>query len=380
MKPQWNRWAIVALVAGLHAAGCEHHEAEHGGRHEEVEHPIVLTVPAVLDVPTTQDFVCQIRSRRNVEIRALEEGYLEEVHIEEGQAVEQGDRLFELLPVLYRAELEAQRAELRLAEIHLRNTQQLTDQGVVSDQELALAQAERAHAQAEFNRANAEYDFTQIVAPFDGIVDRQLMQQGSLVEAGDVLTTLSDNATMWVYFNVPEADYLRLQSIPGARNPETPHRLEIPGATVRLRLANGQLFEQAAEPALTIESEFDSATGNIKFRADFPNPDSLLRHGQTGTVLINEILTDALVVPQRATFEILDRMFVYVVDDEGVVHQREISVSHELEDIYVVAEGLQAGERFILDGVRQVHDGEHVGEPEMRAPEDVLDSLKNHAE
>jgi membrane fusion protein (multidrug efflux system) len=370
---------LVLTALGLGGTGCSTDHPE-GGHHEEVEHPIVVTIPSVMDVPTIDDYVSQVHSRRHVEVRALEEGYLQDVHIEEGQAVEEGDRLFQLLPTLYRAQREAERAELSLAEINLRNTQQLTDQGVVSDQELALATAERARARAEFDRASAEYDFTHIVAPFDGIVDRQLMQQGSLVEAGDVLTTISDNSVMWVYFNVPEADYLRFKAIPGASSPEAPQSLQLPGATVQLRLANGEVFNQNANSTITIESEFDSATGNIKFRADFPNPDALLRHGQTGTLLINETLPDALVIPQRATFEVLDRMFVYVVDEEGVAHQRQITVSHELEDIYVIDEGLAAGETFVLDGVRQIRDGQHLEDTEVRSPEEVLDDLKHHAE
>ena len=166
------------------------------------------------------------------------------------------------------------------------------------------------------------------------------MQQGSLIEVGDTLTTMSDNAVMWAYFNVPEADYLRFKSLRGATDTESPRRLELPGATIQLRLANGQIFDKNAATTLTIESEFNRETGNIEFRADFPNPEGLLRHGQTGTLLINQKLSGALVIPQRATFEILDRQYVFVVDKNAVAHQREITVARELEDIYVIKGGL----------------------------------------
>jgi membrane fusion protein (multidrug efflux system) len=333
-----------------------------------------------MDVPTSQDYVCQIHSRRNIEVRALTEGYLQEISVQEGQEVKEGQVLFKILPVLYKARLDADNAELRLAEINLRNTQRLNEQNVVSDQELALARAERARAKAKVDRAAAEYGFTKIVAPFDGIVDRQLMQQGSLVEKGDVLTTISDNSVMWVYFNVPEADYLRFTSIPGAINPDAPQKLTLPGATIRLRLANGAFFNQRGAQTLTMESEFDNKTGNVKFRADFPNPDRLLRHGQTGTLVIEETLSDVLVIPQRATFEILDGQYVYLVDDNGVAHQRKITISHELEDIYVIGNGLSADDKIVLEGVRQVHDGEHLENTEFRPPEEAVSNLKNHAE
>lgn len=381
MKWQMNRLMTVTLL-GIILVGSSACSKGHGaeGHHEEARHPIVLTNPAIRDVPTRQGYVCQIHSRRHIEVRALNEGYLQEVLVQEGQVVHEGQLLFKLLPVLYRARLDADTAELSLAEINARNTQKLTEKGVVSDQELAVALAERARAKAKVDRATAEYRFTNIVAPFDGIIDRQLMQQGSLVEEGDVLTNLSDNAVMWVYFNVPEADYLRFVSLPGAIDPDAPQKLELVGATIQLRLANGAIYGHSATQTLTMESEFDSSTGNIKFRADFPNPDRLLRHGQTGTLLINETLPKVLVIPQRATFEILDRQYVFVIDEQGIAHQREIVISHELEDIYVIKEGLSAEDKIVLEGVRQVRNGDHLERTEFRPSEEATANLKYHAE
>lgn len=333
-----------------------------------------------MDVPTTQDYVCRMQSRRHIEIRALNEGYLEEITIQEGQTVRAGERLYNLYPILYQTKLEAEKAELRVAEINLQNTSKLAEKGFLSAPELARVTAERDRARANVDRATAEAGFTSIAAPFDGIVGHQLMQQGSLVEAGDVLTTMSDNAVMWVYFNVPEADYLRFKSLPGASDPESPRRLELSGATIQIRLANGQIFDNNAASTLTIESEFNRETGNIEFRADFPNPQGLLRHGETGTLLINQKLAGALVIPQRATFEILDRRYVFVVDKDDIAHQREITVARELEDIYVLKGGLSAGERFVLEGARQVHDGQHLERTETRSAKDAVKKLKFDAQ
>lgn len=367
------------IVVSLLAGSCAKHQVE-GGHEKEAPNPVVLTIPSVMSVPTTQAYVCRMQSRRHIEIRALNEGYLEEIPVQEGQAVRAGDRLYTLYPVLYRTRLEAEKAELRLAEINLQNTQQLANKGFVSAPELARAVAERDRAKAKLDRATAEYAFTNISAPFDGILGRQLMQQGSLIEEGDTLTTLSDNAVMWVYFNVPEADYLRFKSIRGASDTESPRRLELPGATIQLRLADGQIFDKNAATTLTIESEFNKETGNIEFRADFPNPAGLLRHGQTGTLLIRQRLSGALVIPQRATFEILDRRYVFVVDKDSVVHQRGITVARELEDIYVIKGGLSVGDKFVLDGVRQVRDGQHLERAETRPPQEAVKNLKFKAE
>jgi membrane fusion protein (multidrug efflux system) len=147
---------------------------------------------------------------------------------------------------------------------------------------------------------------------------------------------------------------------------------------VELVLANGNKFPQTGKIG-AIEAKFNNETRTIPFRADFPNPDRLLRHGQTGTVLIHRQLHDAIVIPQRATFEILDKKYVYVVDKDDVVHRREIVVQNETDDIFVIKKGVGVGERIVLEGIRQVRDGEKV-EYEFRPPDEVMRKLKNHAE
>ncbi len=368
---------IVFASLLLPLVGCADREAEAQEEHG-THHPIVVTSPVATTVDTTQHYVSQIHASRHIELRALERGYLQEVRVKEGQAVKKGQTLFKLLPVVYKARLHADEAELEGAEIALRNTELLSSNNIVSDQELALAKAERERAKARVELATAELGFTNITAPFDGIIDRQYQQQGSLLEEGDILTTVSDNSQMWVYFNVPEAAYLDFQSLPNAVDPKNPHQLKLPNARIELQLANGDFFEHTAEEAVTIESTFDSETGNILFRADFPNPDRLLRHGQTGTLWIHRPLENAIVIPQRATFEILDKRYVYVVVD-GVAHQRAISVAFEMDDVFVVESGLTANDKIVLEGVRQTHDGEHV-EAQFREPGEVLSNMKTHAE
>lgn len=370
----------AAILAGLclSLTSCKRDHAVAGEHEHEPEHLVVATSPLVQDVVVTQKYVSQIHSRRHIELRALERGYLEEILVQEGQAVKKGQPLFQLLPVVYAARLHADQAELRSAEIKLRNTEQLFRDHVVSDQEVALANAELERAKAQVELATAELSFTEIRAPFDGIVDRQYEQQGSLIEEGDMLTTVSDNGVMWVYFNVPEADYLDFEAMREGDGSE-PQHLRLPNAELQLQLANGRLFGERAAETITIESTFDHETGNILFRADFPNPDGLLRHGQTGTLLLHRKLADAVVIPQRATFEILDKQYVYVVGEDGVVHQRHITVAHEKDDVFVVAEGLAVGDRIVLDGVRQVHDGEHV-ETDFVDPKEALKRLKHRAE
>ena len=120
-------------------------------------------------------------------------------------------------------------------------------------------------------------------------------------------------------------------------------------------------------------------TGNVAFRADFPNPDRLLRHGQTGTVLISQVQNDAIVIPQRATFEVLDKRYVYVVDKDDVAHQREIVIQNELEDLFVVKTGVGVDDKIVIEGVRLVRDGDKV-EYEDRQSKKVVANLKYQVE
>ena len=349
----------------------EHSQGEHSEGEHHAAHKILVTSPVRKDVISTQQYVCQIHSRRHIEVRALEGGYLESIPVKEGQSVKRGDLMFKILPVLLEAKLDADLAEARLAEIELKNTQKLFQQNIESDQAVALAQARLAKAQAMVELAQAELNFTNVKAPFDGIVDRLHEQQGSLISEGDVLTTLSDNDVMWVYFNVPEARYLEYKAELDADKDEADLNIE-------LKLANHRNFQHTGNIG-AIEADFNNETGNIAFRADFPNPDGLLRHGQTGTVLINRTLKNAIVIPQRATYEILAKRYAYVVGEDGVVHQRDITIQTELDDIFVIEEGLEEGDRIVLEGIRQVRDGDKV-EYEFRDPAEVLGNLKNHAE
>jgi membrane fusion protein, multidrug efflux system len=352
---------ILALLS-LSLPACNmHHEEEHVEAHK-----ITATTPLSKDVTLVQEYVCQIHSQRHIKIRALEMGYLKAISVKEGQHVEENELLFTVQPILYQSKLEAENAKARLAQLQLNYTQKLADDNVVSPNEVMLRDAELKEAQAKAKLAQAELDFATIKAPFPGIVDRLLQQQGSLVQEGEILTTLSDNGLMWVYFNVPEARYLEYM------------QREKENLKIELRLANGEIFEQPGK-INAIEADFNNQTGNIPFRADFANPDRLLRHGQTGTILMSRVQNDAIVIPQRATFEVLQKRYVYVVDKDDVAHQRQIVVQNELEDCFIIKDGVGVEDKIVLEGIRQVHDGDKV-EYEDRQPEQVAGHQKYHAE
>ena len=309
---------------------------------EEYHHErqkIVVTSPCAQDVTITQPYVCQIHSCRHIEVRALESGYLEEITVKEGQSVKQGDSMFKVNPALLQAKLDAEIAEAKLAQLEFNYSKSLAAQNAVSPKEAALFEVKLAKAQAKVKLSQAELNFANVKAPFDGILDRLRCQQGSLVAEGDILTTLSDNSVMWTYFNVPEARYLDYKA-----NLEK----ETANLSIELVLADHSTFPHSGK-INAIEADFNNDFGTIAFRADFPNPDALLRHGQTGNVLVKRTLHNAIVIPQRATFEILDKRYVFMVDEDGLVRQSEIAVQKELDDIYVIKSGVAVHDRIVLE-------------------------------
>jgi membrane fusion protein (multidrug efflux system) len=312
--------------------------------------------------------VAQIHSSRNIEVRAIERGYLESVKVREGQKVQEGELMFKILPVLYQAELKRAEAEAKAATVEYDNTKRLTDSKIVSDTELAIAEAKLEKARAEVNLAQTHLGFTEIKAPFTALVDRLHLRNGSLVDEGDLLTTLSDNSEVWVYFNVPETDYLEYASHPQPEERQT----------VRLIMANGRTFEHPGR-INAIEAEFNSETGTIAFRADFPNPKGLLRDGETGNIRMEKVVKDALLIPQKATFEILDHHYVFVLGKDDVLTQQRIHISEEIEDLFIVTSGLNPEDRIVLEGLRQAKAGEKAVH-EFLEPAKAYSNLKLRAE
>ena len=321
-----------------------------------------------MDTSTTKEYVCQIKAIRHIELRALERGYLQDYFIDEGKFVKQGTLMFQILPVLYQADQQKALAEMNFAEIEYLNTKALADSNVVSKNELLMAKAKFERAKAELNLAQAHLSFAQIRAPFDGIMNRLEVRKGSLLDEGDLLTSLSDISQMWVYFNVPEAEYLDYKT----------NLIKDSNMKVGLEMANNKMFNQIGVVE-TIEADFNNETGNLAFRATFQNPDRLLRHGETGNVIVNVPFKDALIIPQKATFEVLNTKYVYVVDKDNVLKSREITISNEIPNLYVISKGLVEGDKILLEGLRLVSEDDKI-EYDYKKPKDVIRDLNIHAE
>ncbi len=355
---------VIAVCVLLSDFGCSSHQNEQ--KEESTE--LLVTSPLKRDTVIIKEYVSQVRAVSHIELRTLERGYLHKIFVDEGQFVRKGQLMFQIMPMILEAEQKKAQAEANFATIEYHNTKSLADSNVVSANELALAKAKLDKANAELDLANVHLSFAEIRAPFDGIMDQFQVRLGSLVDEGDLLTTLSDNSKMWVYFNVPEAQYLDYRKSSSKNEPYS----------VKLLMANNELFDYDGIVE-TVEADFNNETGNIAFRATFPNPDRLLRHGQTGNILINTPMKEALLIPQEATFENLEKKYVFVVDQNNVIKTREIRIAAELPHIFVVQDGLQEGEKILLEGLRHVHENEKI-RYKFVEPDYVISHLELYAE
>lgn len=360
-----KRIFILALTSiYLLVTSCGHEEEE-----KEPESHFLVTSPIQRDTLIYQEYVGQVRSSSHIELRSQEKGYLEKIFVDEGQYVQKGQLLFKIMPIIYQAEVEKAQAEFNFAEIEFSNTKSLADNNVVSPNELALAKAKLNKAKAELSLAQAHLAFTDIRAPFNGIMDRFEKRLGSLIDEGELLTTLSDNSKMWVYFNVPEVEYLNyIKTAKGKGNQK-----------VLLQMANNELFDVPGVVE-TIEADFNNENGNIAFRATFMNPRGILRHGETGNILMPVSLKGAILIPQKATFDVLDKKYVYVVDDKNVLQARRIEISHEMPHLYVIASGIGPNDKILAEGLGKVKNNEKIQYKLVSFEKELAELNKLHAE
>lgn len=331
-------------------------------RSQKVEETFPIVSPVLIDTIYTKEYVADIHSIQNVELRSKTKGIIDKIWVDEGKTVVTGKVIYSINNASLQVELRKAEsqiktivAEKRTLEIELENTKKLVDKSIVSKSEQAMAEAKIGTNTAKIDEIRSDIEgiklqmaYSQIKAPFSGVLNRHLLKVGSLVEEGTSLTTISNNDEVFAYFKVSEKEYLDFMTKKKANNLEK----------VDLELANGEAypFKGTIE---TIEGEFDKETGNIAFRARFANPTKLLRHGASGKIRLNQTVKGAITIPQKSTFEVQDKTYVYVVNDKGIVEQKSITPIVRLDNFYIV-EGLDQQDKIIFEGIQTVKVGEKI--------------------
>lgn len=353
---------LILLINSYFLFGCAAK-----GESPVASQPMELPVLQISSRDTTLErtYVATVNACQNVELRAKAAGFLEKITVDEGQFVRKGQTLFQLNADEARVQmaeatalLASARADAKAAEVELGRVQTLVKKNVLTSSESELAKARLAAANAKVQEALAREEkariklsYTIVRAPFSGIIDRIPHKTGSLIAEGSLLTTLSDIKSMHVYFNVSENEYLHYVKSGQLKNKT--------GQPVALILADGALYKENGKIE-TMEGEFESSTGSIAFRASFPNPAQLLKHGASGKVMIRSTIPNAILIPQKSVMEVQDKNYVFVVTPENTVKMRNIELDTRLEDLILVKSGLQDGDKILYEGVQNVKEGNKV--------------------
>jgi membrane fusion protein (multidrug efflux system) len=323
-------------------------------------------------IPIYEEFVGQIYGEKDIPIRARVEGFLTGIHFLEGERVQKGQLLYSIDPEPFQEKVAAEKSKvseaktiLVQAENDLRRIEPLAEMSAVSQQELDMARAKRdaaesslEAAEANLNIARINLGYTKMYAPIEGIIGKTEAREGEFVGKDPnpvILNTVSQLRSVRVQFFLSENDYLKM-----ARNYLTDEEMKLERvegdnrAELQLILADGSLYDQKGRVDF-IDRNIDASTGSILIQATFPNPDRLIRPGQFARVKVRVRQADnAILIPQKCASELQGQFSVFYVNQDNKVESRQVKISDSVGEFYVISEGLNAGDRIILEGLQKV--------------------------
>lgn len=356
-------WVLTAVM--LTSCGSKSNKMGEASNDFAVETIQTTTADLKTSYPAT------IKGMQDIEIRPKVSGYLVKLLVDEGATVRKGQPLFLIDSEQYRATVKAAKAQIRVCRANIAtqkltvdNKRMLFKQNIISSYDLKMAEntlasyeAQLAAAEAQLQSAQDNLRWCTVTSPADGVVGSIPYRVGSLVsgQSAEALTTVSNISKMYVYFSMTEKQLLALTREAGGVNAAIK---KMPA--VSLVLSDGTTYSQSGTIS-TVSGVIDPSTGSVQMRATFDNAQHILRSGGTGSILIPTHASDAIMVPQSATFDVQDKKFVYVVNADKTVATREITVLPQNNgQTYVVASGLRASERIVVDGVNQLKNGQKI--------------------
>lgn len=358
---------VLAGAVATVAVGCS------GGDQQQMQQmaPSIATITLAEGTSDLESsFPALIKGKSDVAIRPQVTGFITKVCVDEGQQVSKGQTLFILDQVQFQAAVDQAVAAVNAAQTAVSTAQmtadtkkKLYDKNIISqyeyqvaDNQLQTAKAQLSQAQAQLVNARKNLAYTVVTSPSNGVVGTIPNREGSLASPSSVepLTTVSDNNEVYAYFSLTERDLLSLSD--GGKRSLKEAIAAMP--KVKLRMADGQIYPLEGTVA-TVSGVIDNSTGSSSVRALFNNPDGLLRSGGTGQVIIPNVQDNVIIIPQKATFELQDKRFVYVVNDSNKVVSTPITIEASNDGKnFIVTSGLKAGQRIAVEGVgTRLQDG-----------------------
>ena len=356
---------IVLAVSASLMSSCGNKQ---GGLPQSNEYP-VITIQST-NSEMSSSYPATIRGKQDIEIRPKISGFITKLCVDEGSVVRKGQVLFTIDNVQYRAvlnqaeaSLNSAKSALATAELTYNNKKELYNQNIVGDFDLqsaansyATAKATVAQAEAAVVSARDNLSYCNVTSPSNGVVGTIPYRVGSLVSSSMAtpLTVVSNIDEMYVYFSVNEKQILEMTRASEGKNvieafPE-----------VQLELADGSIYTQVGHVS-TVSGVIDQNTGSVSVRADFANPDHLLKSGGQGNIIITRKTEGVIIIPQAATAEVQDKIFVYVLGKDNKVAYTAIEVDPQNDgQNYVVTKGLKDGDRIVTKGITKLTDGAEI--------------------
>ena len=356
-----------------------------GANPNQVKDYPVITVARQTTTLNT-DYPATIQGQQNIEIRPKIDGYIQTIYVDEGSTVKKGQPLFRISAPQYEqdvrtalANIKIAQAEVDAAQMQVNKVRPLVEKDIISHYELESAQytleakqAALAQARATLANARTNLGYTSVTSPVNGVVGTIPYKIGSLVSSNTTqpLTTVSNIGKIYAYFAVNEKQALNFTKTTKGKTTEA-RLATIP--PVSLILSNGSVFPQKGRVE-TASGLINTQTGSVSVRATFTNPGNIVRSGSSAIVRIPRTVDTAILVPQKATFEIQGKKFVYVVESTGTVRSEEIQVlDNSNGQFFVLTSGLQPGDKIVLEGVAALKDG-----AEIKPREVNTDSVFQH--
>ena len=331
-----------------------------GGRPQfgDNEFPVVAVGTSSADMQST--YPATIKGVQDVEIRPKATGFITQINVKEGQTVGAGQVLFVIDNETAQQQVRQAQAAVNTAQqqcntakLTYENSQKLHESRVIGDFELQtsqnsyeVAQAQLAQAQASLASAKEQLSYCYVKSPAAGVVGTLPFKKGALVSSSNVLTTVSNNSSMEVYFSVTEKAAMQLQASGLQSLP-----------SVKLLLADGTTYGHEGK-VTKMSGVIDQATGSVQLIALFQNPQRILKSGGAGTIVIPSQATDAIIIPQSCVSEVQNKKFIYLLGSDNKVKYSEIKVDVQNDGMnYIVTEGLKTGDKYVTNGITKLSDG-----------------------
>ena len=331
-----------------------------GGRPQfgDNEYPVATVGTSSADMQST--YPATIKGVQDVEIRPKATGFITQVNVKEGQTVGAGQVLFVIDNETAQQQVRQAQAAVNTAQqqcntakLTYENSQKLHESRVIGDFELQtsqnsyeVAQAQLAQAQAALASAKEQLSYCYVKSPAAGVVGTLPFKKGALVSSSNVLTTVSNNSSMEVYFSVTEKAAMQLQAAGLQSLP-----------SVKLLLADGSTYGHEGK-VTKMSGVIDQATGSVQLIALFQNPQRILKSGGAGTIVIPRQATDAIIIPQSCVSEVQNKKFIYLLGSDNKVKYSEIKVDAQNDGMnYIVTDGLKTGDKYVTNGVTKLTDG-----------------------